>query len=76
MFWNVSDKCFFVDLYVRVSNKVAIGMYEKFGYTVYRRVLKYYSDDEEDAFGKSSRIILEGTYHSIDRSSEGLFRLD
>lgn len=40
---------YFVDLFVRVSNSVAIGMYEKFGYSVYRRVLSYYSGDE-DAF--------------------------
>ena len=40
---------YFVDLFVRVSNKLAIGMYEKFGYSVYRRVLNYYSG-EEDAF--------------------------
>ena len=44
---------YFVDLYVRESNKVAIAMYEKFGYTVYRRVLNYYSG-EEDAFGESA----------------------
>ncbi|DAZ98533.1 TPA: hypothetical protein N0F65_007032, partial [Lagenidium giganteum] len=43
---------YFVDLFVRVSNSVAIGMYERFGYSVYRRVLGYYSseDDGEDAF--------------------------
>ncbi|KAL4442463.1 hypothetical protein ABPG77_005047 [Micractinium sp. CCAP 211/92] len=40
---------YFVDLFVRVSNAVAINMYTKFGYTVYRRVLGYYSNDE-DAF--------------------------
>ena len=36
----VSDKkkCYFVDLFVRVSNKVAIGMYEKLGYTIYRYI--------------------------------------
>ena len=39
----------FVDLFVRVSNSLAISMYEKFGYVVYRRVLNYYSY-EEDAF--------------------------
>lgn len=44
-------KCFFVDLFVRVSNKVAVDMYNKLGYTVYRRVLEYYSgQDDEDAF--------------------------
>ncbi len=29
---------YFVDLFVRKSNQVAIGMYEKFGYTKYREV--------------------------------------
>ena len=40
---------YFVDLFVRVSNLLAINMYKKFGYTVYRRVLGYYGA-EEDAF--------------------------
>ena len=44
--------CFFVDLFVRVSNTVAVTMYEKLGYVVYRRVLEYYSGiKNEDAFG-------------------------
>lgn len=45
-------RCFFVDLFVRVSNKVAVSMYHRLGYTVYRRVLDYYSGDilDEDAF--------------------------
>eukprot|EP00741_Cyanophora_paradoxa_P005225 tig00000865_g5065.t1 len=49
---EVSEKLYkgyFVDLFVRVSNAVAIGMYKKFGYSEYRRVLGYYSG-EEDAF--------------------------
>lgn len=43
---------YFVDLFVRESNKVAIQMYERLGYTIYRRVLEYYSSetDSEDAF--------------------------
>lgn len=40
---------YFVDLFVRVSNQVAIAMYKNFGYTVYRQVLGYYST-EEDAY--------------------------
>jgi N-terminal acetyltransferase B complex catalytic subunit len=40
---------YFVDLFVRVSNAVAINMYRSFGYSVYRRVLQYYSG-EEDAY--------------------------
>ncbi|KAJ3484488.1 hypothetical protein NLI96_g5605 [Meripilus lineatus] len=57
----VSDQTyrgFFVDLYVRCTNTVAIGMYEGLGYSVYRRVREYYGSlglgrgakDEEDAF--------------------------
>lgn len=60
----VSDstyKGFFVDLFVRCANVVAIGMYEGLGYSVYRRVREYYGSmglgkggrDEEDAFGQS-----------------------
>lgn len=60
---RVSDETyhgFFVDLYVRCANGVAIGMYEGSGYSVYRRVREYYGNlgmgasgkDEEDAFGE------------------------
>ena len=49
---------FFVDLFVRASNELAISMYKKFHYIPYRRVLSYYSsglddhneDDTEDAW--------------------------
>ena len=41
---------FFVDLFVRVSNVLAISMYQRLGYVVYRQVLLYYSG-EEDAYG-------------------------
>eukprot|EP00195_Chlamydomonas_chlamydogama_P008686 CAMPEP_0202893452 /NCGR_PEP_ID=MMETSP1392-20130828/3036_1 /ASSEMBLY_ACC=CAM_ASM_000868 /TAXON_ID=225041 /ORGANISM="Chlamydomonas chlamydogama, Strain SAG 11-48b" /LENGTH=174 /DNA_ID=CAMNT_0049577795 /DNA_START=27 /DNA_END=551 /DNA_ORIENTATION=- len=37
---------YFVDLFVRKSNSVAIKMYEKFGYIKYREVLGYYSGEE------------------------------
>jgi N-terminal acetyltransferase B complex catalytic subunit len=41
---------YFVDLFVRSSNYLAIHMYEKFGYSTYRRVLGYYSGElPEDA---------------------------
>jgi N-terminal acetyltransferase B complex catalytic subunit len=48
-------KGYFVDLFVRASNKVAIEMYEKLGYSIYRTVNKYYSSSidssGEDAYG-------------------------
>ena len=31
-----TKKCYFVDLFVRVSNVVAVGMYRSLGYVVYR----------------------------------------
>ena len=43
-------KAMFVDLFVRDSNSVAIGFYEKLGYSIYRTVHQYYSgEDKEDA---------------------------
>lgn len=59
---RVSDEVYhgyFVDLYVRCENNVAITMYEGLGYSVYRRVKEYYGSlgrgaggaDQEDAFG-------------------------
>lgn len=51
------QNAWFVDLFVRASNKTAIKMYESMGYSIYRTVVKYYSDDPtgvskegEDAF--------------------------
>ena len=41
--------CWFVDLFVRQSNSLAIDMYKKMGYSVYRQVIGYYSG-EEDAY--------------------------
>ncbi|KAF1482828.1 N-alpha-acetyltransferase 20, partial [Megadyptes antipodes antipodes] len=44
---------FFVDLFVRVSNQVAVNMYKQLGYSAYRTVLEYYSassgEPDEDA---------------------------
>ncbi|KAI8484151.1 N-alpha-acetyltransferase 20-like [Branchiostoma floridae x Branchiostoma belcheri] len=46
-----NKNCYFVDLFVRVSNKVAVDMYKKLGYSIYRTVLEYYSGDpDEDAY--------------------------
>ena len=38
---------FFVDLFVRQSNALAISMYNHFGYTTFRRVLGYYGSEED-----------------------------
>lgn len=39
------SSAWFVDLYVRTSNKLAIDMYKNMGYSVFRTVVMYYSDD-------------------------------
>ena len=43
------QKANFADLFVRASNAPAVTMYEKFGYTVYRRVRGYYMGGDRDA---------------------------
>lgn len=41
-----------MDLFVRVSNEAAINMYRNLGYVVYRRIIDYYSgENDEDAYG-------------------------
>eukprot|EP01063_Lacrimia_lanifica_P014220 TRINITY_DN20855_c0_g1_i1.p2 TRINITY_DN20855_c0_g1~~TRINITY_DN20855_c0_g1_i1.p2 ORF type:complete len:180 (+),score=55.86 TRINITY_DN20855_c0_g1_i1:78-617(+) len=37
------DNTYFVDLFVRKSNDIAIGMYKKLGYNIFRTVTMYYS---------------------------------
>ncbi|KAF2747667.1 acyl-CoA N-acyltransferase [Sporormia fimetaria CBS 119925] len=44
-----AENAWFVDLFVRASNKIAIDLYTKMGYSIYRRVVNYYNDGE-DAF--------------------------
>ena len=48
-------RAYFVDLFVRKSNAVAVDFYKKLGYVVYRTVLDYYSgENPEDAYGTRS----------------------
>lgn len=65
-FHNIVSSCrkggFFVDLFVRVSNQVAVNMYKRLGYSVYRTVIEYYSasngEPDEDAYGESARVVI------------------
>lgn len=43
-------KCWFIDLFVRESNSIAISFYKKLGYTVYRKVIDYYLSPKEHAY--------------------------
>ncbi|KAI8432108.1 hypothetical protein MSG28_004611 [Choristoneura fumiferana] len=69
-------KAYFVDLFVRVSNKVAINMYKNLGYIVYRTVLEYYSGDpDEDAYviSVSLRFTNKTSFNSNQDSEFNLF---
>ncbi|EGV64271.1 hypothetical protein CANTEDRAFT_113895 [Yamadazyma tenuis ATCC 10573] len=54
------DNTLFIDLFVRVTNTLALQLYEKLGYSIYRRVVGYYGrnlpqdtkhlDDEIDGY--------------------------
>ena len=46
---SISDckSCYFMDLFVRVSNAVAISFYMKLGYIMYRTVGQYYAGVED-----------------------------
>lgn len=44
-------RCYFIDLFVRETNKSAIKFYQRLGYTTYRVVPKYYTGvNPEDAW--------------------------
>lgn len=51
-----NQNAWFVDLFVRAGNATALQMYKGMGYSVFKRVVSYYSDDPtgskvgEDAF--------------------------
>ena len=51
---HILDDCYkemvkYLTLEVRVSNKAAIGLYEKYGFTSFGLRKKYYQDNNEDA---------------------------
>lgn len=51
----------FIDLFVKCTNKTAITLYEKLGYYVYRRVIGYYDVD-----GNSTKVDENGENDDID----------
>lgn len=65
---------YFVDLYVRVSNELAVNMYKKMGYSVYRRVVGYYSAgggaDAEDAYDMRKPLKRDVKRESIREKGE------
>lgn len=60
-----SEKIKYVTLEVRVSNKKAIGLYEKFGFKSLGLRRKYYQDNNEDALIMWSENIFDKKYREI-----------
>jgi len=65
---------YFVDLFVRCNNDIAIAMYEGMGYSVYRRIKEYYlassqvdsgREDAEDAFDMRKPLARDVTRRSV-----------
>eukprot|EP00039_Didymoeca_costata_P014427 m.233306 g.233306 ORF g.233306 m.233306 type:complete len:182 (-) comp16023_c0_seq2:36-581(-) len=61
---------FFVDLFVRKSNDVALTLYKKLGYVVYRTVLKYYSGSDDDDDGEDAYDMRKAMSRDPDKQSE------
>ncbi|CCF55969.1 hypothetical protein KAFR_0A05340 [Kazachstania africana CBS 2517] len=49
----------FIDLFVKCNNQLAIMLYEKLGYSVYRRVVGYYNSNE-DGYPETLKKINDG----------------
>ncbi|GAA5993166.1 hypothetical protein JCM5350_005392 [Sporobolomyces pararoseus] len=63
------EKGWFVDLFVRESNDLAIGLYQSLGYMIYRRVVGYYGggprEPDEDAFDMRKALPIDKEKESI-----------
>ena len=62
---NVVYNAHFVDLFVRKTNALAIAMYTQLGYSIFRRVLSYYSDNSEDAYDMRKALVRDVHKSSI-----------
>ena len=75
---NSIDECYkekikFITLEVRVGNKKAIGLYEKFGFKSLGLRKKYYQDNNEDALIMWSENIFDNKYRELyDRIKQEL----
>ncbi|XGW06709.1 hypothetical protein V3C99_016773 [Haemonchus contortus] len=59
-------KAYFVDLFVRVSNHIAISMYKALGYVVYREIIDYYSGPrDENAYDMRKAMSMDKEKKSV-----------
>lgn len=70
------EDAWFVDLFVREGNTTAVGLYKGLGYSVFRRVVDYYSDNPtgqkagEDAFDMRKPLIRDKKKQHIRKMGE------
>lgn len=77
--------CFFLDLFVKCNNTLAITFYEKLGYSVYRRVVGYYGsgggsilpfkqkhDDEIDAFDMRKSLKRDKSHSCVRKNGRNV----
>ncbi|SGZ50746.1 CIC11C00000004417 [Sungouiella intermedia] len=75
----------FVDLFVKVTNSTARQLYEKLGYSVYRRVIGYYGsvypedrnkvDDEIDAFDMRKALPMDVKNETVRENGDKVYVL-
>ncbi|KAK9467183.1 acyl-CoA N-acyltransferase [Lipomyces arxii] len=67
---------YFIDLFVRSTNTLAINMYKHWGYSVYRRVVDYYTGDpgmkSEDAFDMRKPLKRDVDRKSVRENGENV----
>ncbi|GME98515.1 unnamed protein product [[Candida] boidinii] len=79
---------YFIDLFVKVTNSLAITMYKKLGYSIYRRVVGYYGsgneissnnrnmiNDEIDAFDMRKSLKRDTANETIRENGEKVYAL-
>lgn len=60
---------YFVDLFVRASNHLAIQMYQNFGYSTFRRVLGYYSSGYGDELSEDALDMRKALPRDVKKES-------
>lgn len=76
---------YFIDLFVKVTNTLARQLYEKLGYSVYRRVVGYYGgsmptdrnalDDDIDAFDMRKALPMDTARELVRENGEKFYVL-
>jgi N-terminal acetyltransferase B complex catalytic subunit len=66
-----SREAWFIDLFVREENVAAQQLYKSLGYSVYRRVVKYYNDDV-DAFDMRKPLSRDKNRDTIREGGEDI----